>query len=335
MTDRPSEPDSRSGAITNLGHKLLVPFGLALAVFIALALVSDYRELSKQMRLFDWSLMPAVLGLSLVNYGLRFWRWQLYLRELAVDLSWCSSLGVFLVGFLLSVTPGKTGELGKGWLVRELGGGKARNGVAAVLAERVTDIVGVLFLIALSAAFSLAPMWLAVGAGAMGAVVVLLVSWHRAAHWVIDFLERFPRLARFGEVLRNVYDSLHVLATGRALWVGLLLSIVAWGAEGVGFVIVARSYQPDYSWALGVFNYSVSTFAGALSMLPGGLGVAEGLLTALMGLQGMETAVAASITLLVRGATLWFAVLIGALALPFVVRRLRRRSSDTSHQSTP
>ena len=35
------------------------------------------------------------------------------------------SLAVFLVGFLLSVTPGKAGELGKAWLVRELGGGQA------------------------------------------------------------------------------------------------------------------------------------------------------------------------------------------------------------------
>ena len=50
--------------------------------------------------------------------------------------------------FLLSVTPGKAGELGKAWLVRELRGGPALRVIPAVLAERLTDLLGVLLLIA-------------------------------------------------------------------------------------------------------------------------------------------------------------------------------------------
>ena len=52
-------------------------------------------------------------------------------------------------------------------------------------------------------------------------------------------------------------------------------------------------------------------------------------LTALLDLQGLDTAAAASATVIIRAATLWFAVLLGLLALPYVLRRLRSRQQET------
>ena len=57
----------------------------------------------------------------------------------------------------------------------------------------------------------------------------------------------------------------------------------------------------------------------------GGLLAAEGALTALLKTQGLDTAAAASATLIVRAATLWFAALLGLLALPFVARWIAAR----------
>jgi len=91
-----------------------------------------------------------------------------------------------------------------------------------------------------------------------------------------------------------------------------------------GFFLVVRQYAPGAGLLPSIFNYTGSTFLGALSMLPGGLGAAEGSLAALLHSQGLDTADAGSITLLIRGATLWFAVLLGLLALPFVARWLGR-----------
>ncbi len=50
-------------------------------------------------------------------------------------------------------------------------------------------------------------------------------------------------------------------------------------------------------------------------MLPGGLGVAEGSLTGLLAGFGTPLPEAAAATLLVRGATLWLAVALGAVTL--------------------
>jgi glycosyltransferase 2 family protein len=105
----------------------------------------------------------------------------------------------------------------------------------------------------------------------------------------------------------------------------LVVSVIAWGAEGVGFWLVVREYAPDADLLAALFNYTGATVVGSLSMLPGGLGAAEGSMAALLHAQGLDTADANLVTLVVRGATLWFAVGLGLLALPFLVRWLARR----------
>lgn len=293
---------------------------------IGLILVADAREMAGRLRDFDLRLLVPVLGLSLVNYALRFARWEVYLKVLGVKLARVRSLAVFLVGFLLSVTPGKAGELGKGWLVRELGGGPALRVVPAVLAERVTDLLGVLVLLALGALPFPGGQWFAALGLAAVAVAILLLTWQRGADLVFRLLARLPVVGPRVHLLTEVYGRLRELLSPGLLAMALVISVVAWGAEGVGFFLVVREFAPQAGLLAAVFNYTASTFLGSLSMLPGGLLAAEGSMTALLDAQGLDTATAASVTLITRAATLWFAVGLGLLALPYVVRRLASRS---------
>ncbi len=319
-----SRQQERAGrGFRHLGRRLVIPLALAILVLVGLALVADSRQLARSLQAFDLYLLAPVLALSLVNYAVRFLRWQIYLRVLRVELAWRTSLAVFLVGFVLSVTPGKAGELGKAWLARELGGGAARRTVAAVLGERITDVLGMVVLVICGALAWPAGRLLAASGLAFAALGLLVLVWSRAADRLLALFGRLPWLGARSGLLVEVCELLRSLFRPSLLTLGLLLSVLAWGAEGVGFVLVVRQYAVDTSWLTGVFNYSLSTLLGALSMLPGGLLAAEGSLTVLLGLQGLGTAAAASATLLIRAATLWFAVALGFVALPFIVGRLR------------
>jgi uncharacterized membrane protein YbhN (UPF0104 family) len=324
--EAPSELSEDSG-LDRLGRRLLVPLGLGVLVGIGLVLTASPRQLLDSFRRFDLRLLPFILALSLVNYGLRFIRWEAYLRKLEVPLARGRSLAVFLVGFLLSVTPGKAGELGKGWLVRELGGGPALRVVPAVLAERVTDLLGVLLIIACGAAAFPNGLWLSAVLLLAVAAVVLLLTWKTGADAIFRLLARLPVLGPRVPLLVDLFDRLRSLLSPGLLAAALGLSAVAWSAEGVGFWLVVREYAPRASLLAALFNYTGATVVGSLSMLPGGLGAAEGSMAALLHAQGLGTADANLITLVVRGATLWFAVGLGLLALPFVAKWLAARKN--------
>ncbi|HEY7215758.1 MAG TPA: lysylphosphatidylglycerol synthase transmembrane domain-containing protein [Thermoanaerobaculia bacterium] len=299
-----------------------MPLGLGALVVLGLALTAHPRDLARSLRGFDLRLLIPVLSLSLVNYALRLVRWEVYLSRLGVRLARSRSLAVFLIGFLLSVTPGKAGELGKAWLVRELGGGPALRVVPAILGERLTDVLGVLLLIALGSLPFPGGPWIAAAGLAGVAAAIAALTWQRLAELLFSWLQRLPVLRSRVPHLQEIYASLRSLLSPSLLLLALALSVAAWGAEGLGFFLVVREYAPGAGLLPSVFNYTGSTFLGALSMLPGGLGAAEGALAALLHSQGLDTADAGSVTLLIRGATLWFAVLLGLLALPSVLRWL-------------
>ncbi len=318
----PAEAGAERSGLEHLGRRLLIPLGLGALVVAGLALAADPRDLLRSLRGFDLRLLVPVLSLSLVNYALRFVRWEVYLRRLGVGISRGRSAVVFLVGFLLSVTPGKAGELGKAWLVRELGGGPALRVIPAVLAERLTDVLGVLLLLALGSLPFPGGPWIAAAGVAAVALAVAALTWRQVADQLFRLLARLPLLGPRVPHLTDLYHQLRSLLSPGLLLFALVSSVVAWGAEGVGFFLVVREYAPRAGLLLSIFNYTGSTFLGALSMLPGGLGAAEGSLAALLHSQGLDTADAGSVTLVIRGATLWFAVLLGLLALPFLLRRL-------------
>ena len=54
--------------------------------------------------------IAIALALSLVNYGLRFVRWQKYLALLGPSRLWPESLRIYIAGFGLTILPGKAGE---------------------------------------------------------------------------------------------------------------------------------------------------------------------------------------------------------------------------------
>jgi uncharacterized protein (TIRG00374 family) len=322
------QEDSAGRGFGHLGRRLLVPVLLGLLVLVGLALVADARELVRHLKAFDLSLLGPILTLSLTNYLLRFVRWEIYLRSLDVRLPLGPSLGIFLVGFVLSITPGKAGELGKAWLARELGGGAARRTVAVVVAERITDLLGMFLLMGLGALTLPNGLWVAAACLGLSVTGIVVLLWSRGFRWLLGHLHRIPRLGSHVDLLIEIYEHLLILLRPSLLGLALLLSSLAWAAEAMGFVIVARSYGAQFSWLTGVFDYAFSSLLGALTMLPGGLVASEGALTALLDLQGLDTAAAASATVIIRAATLWFAVLLGLAALPCVFRLLRARDGS-------
>jgi uncharacterized membrane protein YbhN (UPF0104 family) len=320
----PLEPGRAQGGLDRLGRGLAVTILLGVLACVGLVLVGDARAVGEHLARFDRALLVPILALSLANYAARFARWQLYLRALRVELPWPRSLAVFLTGFVLSVTPGKAGELGKAWLVRQLGGGPALRVVPAVLAERVTDLLGVIALLALGALPFPGGPWIAAAGLAAVAAAVALLTWQAGAARLFARLGRIPRVGRFAGHAAEVVETLRRLLTPGLLAMGLAVAFLAWGAEGVGFWIAVRAVAPDAGLLAAVFNYNLGTVIGSASMLPGGLLAAEGALTATLHAQGLGAAAASSTTLITRAATLWFAVLLGLLALPWVTRWLAR-----------
>lgn len=295
----------------------------------AVVMVEDVATLTDKLADFSWSAFVLALALALANYGLRFLRWQLYLRHQDVRVPVGSSALVFGAGLSLSITPGKIGELLKSWLLRELHDIPPTRTAPVVVAERVTDLIALLVVAVIGVAVYGVQTTLVIVAAALVGIGLLLLAWPRPTHALIELVTR-PRFAqKLRAPLLEIYGGLATLCRPRLLVAATAIAIPAWLAECVGFAAIVNAFPGAHvDLGLALVIYAATTIAGALSFLPGGLGVTEGAMTVMLvkSAARLDRPTAIDATLLTRLATLWFAVALGLGCLAVARRRIARRA---------
>lgn len=310
--------------------KLIIGVAAAACLFLLLGIFADVDRVVASLRSFRWPFLPAVLGLAVLNYLLRFFKWDFYLRALGVSLGTKESMAVFFAGLSMSVTPAKCGEVVKSYLVKQRCGVPVSRTAPIIFAERFTDFAAlvVLSLIGVVSARYRASVPLA----GLVLVVVLcaLIFQHKMWERMISFAGRLPVLSKLADRMDTAYRSTIHLLQPKRLLVATGLSIPAWLAEGIGCHLVfhGMGVQTALLWA--VFIYSFSTLVGAVMMLPGGLVGTEGSLVALAMMRGISKPVAVSSTFLIRLCTLWFAVILGTWVLLW--QRKRWETADAAFE---
>ncbi len=299
------------------GKKFLLVGLLALLVFVGIAAYGDFREVWRQLWNFPPGHLAAAFSLALLNYLLRFFRWAFYLRILGVAAPIPLSGLIFLAGLAMTITPGKVGELLKSYLLKEKAAVPVAASAPVVLMERVTDLISVA-LVGLLGILLLPPLVssLLVGALAVAGIAMYLLTTRHT-----DALLRWPLFRRWGGELAESREIMRQLTQPGPMAVAITLGLIAWVSEGVALWVVLHGLNADVSLLLSLPIYAGSSMLGALTTLPGGLGLTELSMVALIGQAGAPEEVAAVGTLLVRVVTLWFAVALGLLALGWLNRR--------------
>jgi glycosyltransferase 2 family protein len=299
---------------TDLKRAAVATALLALAVAAGLALYGDVGKVGAALGRFRWELFPLALALTAINYVLRFWRWQLYLRRLRIVVPAGRSFTIFFAGLVGTLSPAKLGEVLKSGLLRRSFGVPVRRSAPIVLVERITDALGIVALAALG------------GAGVAGSVPVLVAAAGGAL--ALAVLLRTPLLDRFERLAEARGAAAELL--GAPLVAGMsALAGASWFCECLAAYVCVRGLGLDISLADTVVAFSAGSLAGALSFLPGGLGVAEAGITGLLQtLAGLSATDATASTVLIRLATLWFAVALGLGALALEQRFYEPVSSE-------
>jgi uncharacterized protein (TIRG00374 family) len=305
-------------------RRVMIAMLLAVGVYGGFAVWRGLDNLRGELARFQWWAFAAACGLAFGSYLTRWLKWEFYLARLDIrGIPRKDSLYTFLSGFVLTVTPGKVGEVFKSLLLFEAYGVPVARTAPIVVAERLTDVIGVVVLVTIgSVGLSGGLVWACLGAAAV-IVLLAVVASRRLSYAIIGAIEKLPgAFKRIGPKLHEAYDSLSTLVRPSNLVLPAILSIGAWALECISLWVILRGFGQSTPLGLATFFYATSTLAGALVPVPGGLGVTEGSLQEQMQQLGhVAPATSTAAMILVRFATLWFAVLVGFIALSLLKRR--------------
>jgi len=313
-----------------LKKKLLVSVAAAGLLYLAFTIFADFRHVAEAFRNFNWFLLPLLLLCSMCNYLVRFSKWDYYLRLINVKVSRIDSLSVFMSGLVMSVTPGKMGELLKAYLVKELTDTPISKTAPIIFVERITDFVS-LMLIALAGAYYYNyGRAVVLSISVFFFILIVFLSNRRLALPVLKLLEKNSFLGKHLSKIHNAYESSYQMLQPVPLIKMTLVSLASWFFECLGYYIILINFPFKINITLlwSAFSYCFATIVGAVSMLPGGLGVTEGSLTFMLIQKGATAQYAVASTFIIRVVTLWFAVLVGVISVSAYQRRFGKISFE-------
>jgi uncharacterized protein (TIRG00374 family) len=316
-------------------NRLLIGLVLGFGVIAATMLLSDVSKLVEQAVAFPWLIMIPVLGLRLLNWVLRFFKWHYYLHVVGVkDLRVEDSAAVFVSGFVLSLSPGKVAEVLKALVVKGLTETPVAVTLPVVAAERLSDGLAVVLLLAVSIGMLSADQYwpvVAICLVLLGALIVVLQV-RPLCLWLLDRAARLPLIRRFAGPLYDFYASSYEIVRWRSIVVATGLGMAGSLLDGLGVYLILLGLGlpagPDLFYQA-LLVISLSVVVGSLSALPGGLGAADlSIGVTLQMVAGLSGAEAGFATLLARFVQLWWGVLVGA-GVGFVYRkRLLQASAE-------
>lgn len=334
-----SSPSVEQSIFGRFQKWVVLSIAFCVLLYVGFSIWSGIDEISKELRHFEWSMFGLAILLTLGNYGLRFLKWRYLLNRLEIAMPWKIDMWNFTAGLSMAISPAKAGELLKPYVVREITKTPMIRSIPALITERLTDGIAMLFLASLGITTYAADKieWLAIPAVITCIGLGILAS-KNLTEMLCGLLEKFPFFNKIIPKIREMIDSMRICVAPFALFWTVLLSIIAWGAECIAYQCIFAGLQIDASFDVCLFVYAFATIAG--SAMPGGLGVSDGALVGgAMQFVAVTQSQAVTVALLTRLATLWLGVGLGAFALlrlsTLLEKQLATSSTSTDPPSSP
>lgn len=340
----PTPPESEADLLRSLRAKVLSPhtlvsFAVAAAIlwFVVRRLDIDPGAILAQVRRANPLLLAVAFALWYGAFFARGWRWEQMLMSAEVadepgrEVPAAPALAqvILLAYFANSLVPAKLGDAYRAYLLKREGNIPLSAGFGSMLAERLVDAMMLVVVLA-SAVFVVFGRNLpsqASPALTLGAVLLVAGTLGLALMWLTrDAISRVlpdrPReiYARLqGAVFGSLRRPLLVFGLGALFWLG----------DGMRVWFVSHALGAALPPSVTILVATMGALLTVIPFTPAGLGVVElGVGSILIGVLGLDPALAGSIILLDRVVTYWSLLLVGgALYLWRTRRELRQQRS--------
>lgn len=323
----------------------------AVLVYAALVIWSGVSENLHILRSFPWLMMPLILGSVFVNFALRELKWDYYRRIGGIKVSRLGSFLVFFSGLSMAISPGRVGELIKPFMYKEYFDQRMRRTIPLVVCERISDLLGMIVLAALTIAAYMHGLEARVARGgtlgrfgvfdvnviywflAFSAVFMIVLIWLMRqklfVYKILIALSRYRHLRQPLHKARKLYFRTYPLLTVKNLGITTALATVSWSFECLALMMILHGVGGTASavtFGEATFIFCMATiFGGFLFFLPGGIGGFETSTAIMLALLGVTKDRIVPAVFITRFSTLFFSVVLGFIFILITSARFHKR----------
>jgi uncharacterized protein (TIRG00374 family) len=288
----------------------LLPPAIGVAAVLALVLGIDPTNFGRAVSSFRVVLLAPIVVVSVAYYLLQGVRWHQLLRVIGVPLRMRDTVLVNFAGQATAVLP--LGELTRAVLVTEATGTPFGAVVATVtVQELIYTMVLIVFAVPrlIGVPHALPGV---VAALVLTALIFLSLVWCPAYRWLRLVVSHTPGVRRVLHEVDELHNDMVLLMRDRVTLTGVWISALQAACTITALWLVIQALAPgSLSWSSAALVFAVSNVAGALSLIPGGIGAYEASVVGLLVGLGMQPGTAAAVAVIQRLADKGLATAIG------------------------
>lgn len=248
----------------------------------------------------------------------RYLRWHLLMRHHYCGHHFLSGMCFYIAGFAYTATPGKVGELTRAVYYQGVGVSSDKV-IASFLIERFFDLLVVLLLA--SAVFLSFPglTFVAVSILTIILMIILFTCKISMSKRLCKSIRKLNLrcVTRFALLVYKVLLNMNMSLNFRLSAICIGLGIAAWTFTALTLVYCCFVFDIAIPFLSALSIYPAAMLSGAVSFVPGGIGVTEGAIVYLLNQFDVSLSTGTFVALVVRFSTLWLAMLFGLIATFF------------------
>ncbi|MFC2114973.1 lysylphosphatidylglycerol synthase transmembrane domain-containing protein [Bacteroidota bacterium] len=310
----------KRNSIRKIGLVLLHSLGFILLFFVIRKL--DFQMLKENIALFKIWKIFAGLGILMIVYLIKTYRWLIINRAFGLKGSFGTLLVFFLFsGLLSSITPGRLGEFSRIWFIQKKYKAGITVSTSSVLLDRIWDVL-VLSMI-----------------GGISVIMVIsrfAIEWYTLAIIIIIFLVALgiilfpgilfkPALALAGkrpvrEELNQIYSA---WKKNRIIFLilGFSTSLLAFGILALIPLMLSADLDAPVRYGTSVTAVSISNILSFLPVTVAGFGTREFVFTRVWSVQSYSAVTAVSVSTMFFVCTYLGSMVFGGIAYLLRIRK--------------
>ncbi len=301
-----------------LDNRLILVLVAAVGIYAIFLFTSDFNIITEKISNFKINYLPLILFLVTASWCPVFIKWHFLLKNCEIDIPLTRSITVFLSGLAFDITPGKLGALMKSQILKTSFNIPRTKTAPIVLVEKVYDLIGAILASIIGIIILGMDVYLIIIAILVLAMVFFFLYYRPASEL---FFKRVTKTKFFSKYVENIseFDKTVQKSTNvKVATICILLAVTYW------FIVSTAVYYTLIGFDINILDYlkvlsiyATSILLGAISFIPGGVGITEGALAGLFTLEGIDVSTALILSVIIRIFVLWYSVSIGFISLKF------------------
>jgi len=301
-----------------LDNRLILVLVAAVGIYAIFLFTSDFNIITEKISNFKINYLPLILFLVTASWCPVFIKWHFLLKNCEIDIPLTRSITVFLSGLAFDITPGKLGALMKSQILKTSFNIPRTKTAPIILVEKVYDLIGAILASIIGIIILGMDVYLIIIAILVLAMVFFFLYYRPASEL---FFKRVTKTKFFSKYVENIseFDKTVQKSTNvKVATICILLAVTYW------FIVSTAVYYTLIGFDINILDYlkvlsiyAISILLGAISFIPGGVGITEGALAGLFTLEGIDVSTALILSVIIRIFVLWYSVSIGFISLKF------------------